>query len=210
MTKTIRFFIPLLLFGVNLLQAQDRIIKVTHTPQQWDNVSFALCYSNENVVYNIGSYEVCRPGKVYDIAISPACNSFITLAAQGKGKSVVLFSYTDGSTIRKFKLSEEPTAICFAPNAKYIGIADKSRVINIYDIKNFAVQYSIATSFAAQQISISNNNYFVAGANEDRVYVWNMETGKERKTLEIESFVNKVYFSNDNSKEIKNLIKKYC
>ncbi len=180
-------------------QPKDRVINVSYTPQYWDNVSFAVCYSNNNSVYNIGSYVVCQPGKIYNMDVSPACNSFATLSLQGKKKVVGLYSYLDGTRIRNFKLNEEPTAICFSPNAKYLGIADKSRTINIYDLKTFTPIYTIPTSYAPSQISISGNNYFVAASDENKVYVWNMETGKERKGLEIDGYVNKVCFSNDNT-----------
>lgn len=180
-------------------QPKDRVINISHTPQLWDNVSFALCYSNEDVVYNVGSHMICKPGKLYELNVSPACNSFATLNLRGKKKNASIYSYIDGSLIRNLKLREEPTAICFAPNAKYLGVADKSRVINIYDVKTYSPIYTIPTAFAPSQISISGNSYFVSASDENRVYVWNMETGKERKGLEMDDFVNKVRFSNDNT-----------
>lgn len=180
-------------------QPQDRVINISYTPQLWDNVSFALCYSNEDVVYNVGSHMICKPGKLYELNVSPACNSFATLNLRGKKKNASIYSYIDGSLIRNLKLREEPTAICFAPNAKYLGVADKSRVINIYDVKTYSPIYTIPTAFAPSQISISGNSYFVSASDENRVYVWNMETGKERKGLEMDDFVNKVRFSNDNT-----------
>lgn len=192
--------ISFLLYGIVAFGAEDRIIELANTPQDWDNVSFAISYAHGNSVYNLRSFEICSPGKIFDIVGSPTGNSFLTLSVRGKGKIVNLYSYIDGVNIHNFKLSAEPTAICFAPNAKYLGIADKSNSVNIYDIRTYNVQYSISTSFAPQQICISGNNYFVAAYNGDRVYVWNMETGKERKIIEVGEFVNKVCFSNDNTK----------
>lgn len=200
MKKQLSVFIALMLCGAGMLHAQDRVVKVSYTPQKWDNVSFAICYANENSVYNIGSIEFCHPGKLYDVAVSPACNSFATLAMQGKKKAVGIYSYTTGNRIHAFKIEAEPMAICFSPNAKLLGIADNSRIINIYDLQTYAVRYSIPTAFTPTQLSISSNNYFVAAANEDRAYVWNMETGKERKALEIGEYINKVCFSHDNAK----------
>lgn len=201
--KTKQFLLGLFLLSGSVMMGQDqpkdRVINISYTPQLWDNVSFAVCYSNNDAVYNIGSFVVCQPGKIYDMGVSPACNSFATLSLKGKKKNVNLYSYIDGTRIHNFKLDDEPTAICFSPNAKYLGIADKSRVINIYDLKTFTPIYTIPTAFAPSQISISGNSYFVAASDENRVYVWNMETGKERKGLEMDDFVNKVRFSNDNT-----------
>ena len=92
-------------------QPKDRVINISYTPQLWDNVSFALCYSNEDVVYNVGSHMICKPGKLYELNVSPACNSFATLYLRGKKKNASIYSYIDGSLIRNLKLREEPTAI---------------------------------------------------------------------------------------------------
>ena len=181
--------------------AEDRTIYLKKTPQNWDNHSFAICYSNEKELLNIQSVPFCTVGKVFDVKMSPACNAFAALYARGNNSRVVsIISYLDGSIKHTFHTDDVPTAISYSSNAKYFCIADKGRNIHIYELYKYRLLRSIPLAFAPQKIALSNNNYFVAAADEQMVYVCNLETGRVRKIIEEEATVNHITFSPDNTK----------
>jgi WD40 repeat protein len=193
-----------LLFCLSALNAEeqpkDRVIQLKHVPQTWDNRSFAFCYSNEKDVLNIQSLTFCTVGKVYDLKMSPACNTFAVLYARGNSRAVSLYSYIDGSVKHTFRLSDIPTAMAYSSNAKNLCIADKGRNIHIYELSKFKLVQSIPLAFAPQKIALSFNGYFVAASEDQMVYIYNMETGRMRKVIEEEATVNHIAFSPDNNR----------
>lgn len=192
-----------LLFMVNGLVCgaeEDRFVQLLKTPQGWNNRNFAICWFNEKDVYNIASITFCSPGKVIDACISPTCMSFAVLYAVGKNTTVSIFSYETGVIKHSFRSSNAATAIAYSENAKHLCIADMSRTIRVYDLSNNKLLRTIPTAFVPQKICISPNEYYVAAADEQMLYVWNFETGKIRKMLDLNHNVNHVTFSPDNSK----------
>ena len=199
-SKTIIAFILFLCSVCVSLHAQDRIIELSKTAHGWDNKNFGLCWYNDKDVLNIGSYKFCSPGKVIDVRMSPAGNSFAVLYAKGKGREVGIYNYADGKYRHVFRLSDMPTAIAYTANARLICIADAGRVIRAYSTSDYQPSRTIHTAFIPKKISISSNEYFVAAADEQILYVWNFETGRVRKVIELEHAANHITFSPDNNK----------
>ncbi len=188
-----------LLFACSLM-AEDRVNPLANTPQGWDNVNFAICYYNGNSVYNLRSFEFCRPGKVISLKVSPNSLSFAVLHANKNGRSVKLYSYTNGRELYTFKLESTPTAIAYSANAKYFMIATDDYDVQVYNLSTKEQIRKIRTTTVANNIALSNNGYFIAAIDGDMLYIHNAETGRVRKVLEIGANINWVAFSPDNNK----------
>lgn len=200
MRQNIIILLSLISFSCTICAQQDRVQRIIKPVHGWDNVNFGLCWYNDKDIYNIASYKFCSPGKVLDIKTSPANNSFAAMYVKGKNRMVSIFSYADGSTKHTFKLPNAPTAIGFSANAKYLCIADEGRVIRVFNSFDYQQIRTIPTAFAPKKISLSNNGYYIAAFEDHIVYIWNFETGRVRKIIEMENNVNHIAFSPDNTK----------
>lgn len=178
----------------------DRSMFMKQEPSGWHNRNFGICWYRERTVYNTGSVAFCSPGKVLDVQVSPAMLNFTVLYNKGKNNAVTVYSYADGSQKHTFRLSSSPTAIAYSENAKRLYIADQSRAVLIYNTSDYKLQKTLSTPVAADKICVSPNEYFLAIADEQMVYIWNIETNKIRKLLEFSHRVNHFAFSPDNSK----------
>jgi translation elongation factor P/translation initiation factor 5A len=136
---------------------------------------------------------------VLDVQVSPASNIFATLYVRGKSRAVSVFNYSDGSAKHTFKLPDNPTAISFSSNAKYLCVADAGRVIRVFNSSDYQQIRTIPTAFAPKKISLSNNGYYIAAFEDNIVYIWNFETGRVRKIIEMANNVNHIAFSPDNA-----------
>ncbi len=180
--------------------AEDRVNPLANTPQGWDNTNFAICYYNGNSVYNLRSYEFCHPGKIFSLKVSPNYLSFAVIFAKKDRRTVRLYSYTDGKELYTFKLNSTPTAIAYSANAKYFMIATDDYDVQVYNLSTKQQIRKIRTTTVANNIALSNNGYFIAAIDGEMLYIYNTETGRVRKVLEIGANINWVAFSPDNNK----------
>lgn len=191
----------LCLLSVNTFgQTRDRLVELKKVAHGWDNRNFAVCWYNEKDILNIGSFKFCSPGLVLDIRMSPAGTTFAALYSKGSGRDVSVYSYIDGKAKYTFRLMETPTAIAYTANARQLCIGTTGREIQIYNTTDFSLVRTLPIAVAPRKIALSNNGYFIAVSDEQILYVVNMETGRVRKVLELESNVNHIAFSPDNEK----------
>mgnify|MGYP002856039014 FL=1 len=200
MKQKIIILLSLISFSYTVCAQQDRTQTIIKPAHGWDNVNFGLCWYNDKDIYNIASYKFCSPGKVLDIKSSPASNTFVAMYMKGKNRMVSVYNYADGSLKHTFKLQDNPTTIGFSANAKYFCIADAGREIRVFNSSNYQQIRTIPTAFAPKKISLSSNGYYIAAFEDHIVYIWNFETGRVRKIIEMENNVNHLAFSPDNTK----------
>ena len=200
MKQKLFVLLSLVSFSYTIFAQQDRVQNILKPAHGWDNVSFGFCWYNDKDIYNIASYKYCSPGKVLEIKSSPACNTFAAMYVKGKTRMVSIFSSSDGYNKHTFKLQDSPTAIAYSANAKFLCIADMGRVIRVFNSFDYQQVRTIPTAFAPKKLSLSNNGYYIAAFEDHIVYIWNFETGRVRKIVEMENNVNHIAFSPDNAK----------
>ena len=194
-------FLLLLLSSIgSFAQSYDRVTELKKTAHGWDNKNFGVCWYNEKDIFNIGSYTFCSPGQVLDVRMSPAGTTFAALYVKGKSREVSVYSYVDGKVKHTFRLTDTPTALAYTANARQLCIGDAGRNIRIYNTSDYSLFRTLPVAVAPKKIALSYNGYFIAISDEHILYVLNMETGKVRKVLEMESSVNHIAFSPDNAK----------
>ena len=192
--------LTVLISSSSLSAKEDRSFVLTHTPAGWDNRSFAFCWYHEKDIMSLHNVPFCSPGIVRDLKMSPTARIFATLYQRGKRSEVAVYSFLDGHAIHQFRLHDEPTAIAFTANAKQFCVAAKDRYIYIYNTSDWKQLRTIPVAFVPTKMEISKNGYFIAISDENLLYVYNMETGRVRKILEMEDVVNHVTFSPDNNR----------
>ncbi len=91
------------------------------------------------------------------------------------------------------------TSLCFSPDGKTLAASLSTGEVKMYDSKQFQEYTSFSANFAPTMIALSENNYFAALTDGQRVEVWNLQNKEVRTSIEASAAVNSVTFSSDNS-----------
>ena len=171
---------------------QDHVYKQNVTPLGLDCYYMAAYYYNNEVVYNLRGYPMCYTfGNVVSIKVNPSGTSYAVLSKKKSGKSRVrVYDLWEADyELHSFGKVEQPTAICYTTDAKNLVIANMNE-IQFYDARTFKFVKKFPATFAATEMRVSPNIYFLAVAGENKVQVWTLETGKVRTELAMGAKVN--------------------
>lgn len=200
-SKLFYFFLLLMVLVAvcGRIEASDRVYSLSPAPVGWDNAGFGICYYNGSKVYDMRSNEYCSPGKIWSIKVSPNSFSFAVLYEKGKNRMVSLYARANGHLLYTFHLSAQPTAISYSANAKLLYIATDNYTIQTYNLSTKEKTSEIRTTSLANYITVSNNGYFISAVDGSILYIYNAETGRVRKVLELDADINWLSFSPDNT-----------
>lgn len=103
------------------------------------------------------------------------------------------------TTICKISETSSFTSLAFSPDGKTLAASLSSNEVKLYDTKQFQEYTSFTSSITPKIIAMSENNYFAALSDGQKVEVWNLQNKEIRTSLETGVSVNSVAFSADNS-----------
>lgn len=140
-------------------------------------------------------------GEIRSLKINP---SGLTLAVwaqrNAKKSSVAIYDlWKADALLHNLKIDYQPTAICYAPNARSFSVASEDGHLHVYETRRYTEIRTFDLPFKAAHLAISSNDFFFATANGNLLNVYNFETGKLRKTIPLASEVNHIAFSPDNA-----------
>ncbi len=179
---------------------QEYIYKQKVTPQGVDNYLFSTYYYNGKKTYNLRNLPLSSaPGAVMSLKINPSGTSFAVLAQKGKDTQVAIYDLWKANHIlHEFKEVESPTALCYTPDARRILITTPGELL-FFNARLYDLLDKMEMPFAASKLVISNNGYYLAAAAGNRLTIWNMEQKNIRKEFDLDTAVNDMTFSDDNS-----------
>lgn len=170
------------------------------TPQGVDNYLFSTYFYNGKKVYNLRNLPLCSTtGPVISIKINPSGTSFAVLSKKGKDTQVTIHDlWKTNHLLHEFNEVENVSALCYTPDAKQILIATSNKLL-FYNARLYTLQGKMEMPFIASQLAVSNNGYYLAASEGNRLMIWNLEQKSIRKEFEIDTTVNDIAFSEDNS-----------
>lgn len=170
----------------------------TIAPIGIDNYLFSTYYYNGKKTYNLRNLALSSsPGEVVSLKVNPSGTSFAVLFRKGEETGVTVYDlWRTKKTLHEFEDVEGASAICYSPDARKLAIATDKELL-YYDARRYMPMDTMPMPFAAEQLVISDNNYFVAAASGKRLAVWNMEDKTLRKELELDTDINGMAFSMD-------------
>lgn len=167
-----------------------------------DNYLFSSYYYNGSSVYNLRSIPLCRAtGDIRSLKINPSGSTY-AIWTQRKGKKSAIAVYDlwkADRLLHNLKIDYEPTAICYAPNARHFVAASADGRLHLYEARTYTETETFDLPFKAALLAISSNGFYLAAANENLLHVYNFETGKLRKAIPVADRVNHIAFSADNA-----------
>ena len=179
----------------------EYIYKQKVVPSIINNYLFSTYYYNGKRAYNLRSLPMgTTSGNIVSMKINPSGTTFALLAEKGDSKNVTVYDlWKQGSVVHQFKDIKNPTAICYSADARNIYIATNDKLL-CYDLRNYEQKWSIEMPFEANDLTVSDNGYFLAARKDSKVVVWNLESKEVRKEYDFEIAVNDMAFSKNSDK----------
>lgn len=193
-------YIPTLFAQIGSEVAGQYVYKQKVTPQGIDNYQFSTYYYNGKKTYNLRCLPLCSaPGPIMSLKINPSGTSFAIVAQKGKETHAVVYDLWKANRIlHEFKEVEHPTALCYTPDARRILVATSKELL-FFNARLYDFLDKMEIPFAPSQLVVSGNGYYLAAAGGNRLVVWNLEQKAVRKEFDLDTAVNDIAFSDDNS-----------
>lgn len=180
-------------------QDKEYVYKQKETPLGVDNYLFTTYYYNGKKSYNLRNLALCNaPGEISSLKINPSGTSFTVISRKGeKSRATVYDLWKPNHLWYQFKEIDNPTAICYTPDARTLLIANAEELFFV-STRLHEVQTKMKMPMAAQLLSVSGNGYYLAASEGSKLKVWNLEQKTIRKEFDFGSQVMDVAFSQDN------------
>lgn len=170
------------------------------SPTGVDNYLFSTYYYNGKKSYNLRNSVLSSSGVVSSMKINPAGSSFAIVQTKGKKTDVTIYDLWSANKVRhEFEEDMTPVSLCYAPDAKSMVISDTNKELLFFDTRQYGLQNKMEIPFVAENIAISNNNYFIAASNGTTLNIWNLQSKELRKSITTDDKINCFAFSADNN-----------
>ncbi len=192
-------YIPTL-FAQTVSDVGQYVYKQKVTPLGIDNYLFSTYYYNGKKTYNLRSLPLSSaPGPIKSLKVNPSGTSFAVLAQKGKETHAIIYDlWKANRTLHEFKEVENPIALCYTPDARRILIATSKELL-FFNARLYDFLDKMEIPFAPSQLVVSGNGYYLAAAGGNHLVVWNLEQKAIRKEFDLDTAVNDIAFSDDNS-----------
>lgn len=182
---------------------QGYVFPQSVSPVAIDKYAFTGYYYNGRQVYNLRQAKLSKAkGDIVSMKINPSGSSYALLSE--KGDAIVLKIYDlwkSGTVLYEFETkSLVPNSVCYSPDSKSIAVAYRDRSVQLYDTKTYAPKSRYVLPYVAEDMAISDNNYFLATVSEDKLRVYNIEDGTSQNGMlryeaQMASLITSVTFS---------------
>lgn len=170
------------------------------SPAGIDNYLFSTYYYNGKKTYNLRNSILSNSGMISAMKINPAGSSFILVQTKGKKNIATIYDLWSANKVKhEFDENIAPVSLCYAPDAKSLVISSSNRELLFFDTRQYELQHKMTIPFIAENIAISNNNYFIAASNGSILNIWNLQSKELRKSITTDEKINSFAFSNDNN-----------
>ena len=170
------------------------------SPVGIDNYLFSTYYYNDKKTYNLRNSVLSNSGIISVLKINPAGSSFAIVHAKGKKSNATVYNlWAANKVTHEFDEDIAPVSLCYAPDAKSLVISGNNKELFFFDTRQYELQYKMEIPFVAENIAISNNNFFIAASNGTTLNIWNLQSKELRKSISTDEKINCFTFSSDNN-----------
>lgn len=163
------------------------------------------------VVYTYGPWSVhtmrgdilhLSKKSVIDFGVNPANTTYFVIHEDKKGRrdGALYSTQAPDDEIIKFDVKKygNPSAVVYTPDARKVCVATESGLY-IFDPRKMVMIDRFDLPFVPTSMAMSNNGYYLAIVNNDRVAVFNFEEKSQRRDWSYGTEVNDVTFNNESS-----------
>lgn len=180
-------------------QKTDYRFKQKATPEEFGVYNTIVFPLSQNMVTTMRCDELYSSNKTLKgIQVNPTGISFGVIEADKKGKTNALFFSTleANTKLAQFDTKKygQPSAIAYTPDGRRVLVASDKGLF-ILDPRKMVLLDKMELPFAPTQMLVSDNGYYLAVVDGDRVVVYNFEEKKQRRDWNYGVPVNDVLFN---------------
>lgn len=175
-------------------------------PQGFDNYSYGVFFYNDRNIYTVRGNSLFNGDTIDDVKINPSYTSLATLQRNKKGKTrVSIYDINPSHRVNKYPVHEvkmkdaNPTAIAYSPDAKQLAVGSSDKQITIINPISKITLRTLKSNLTPRKLAYSDNNYYLAVLEGNKLEIWNQLGETIRKTIEVDSNINDFAFSNSSS-----------
>ncbi len=165
---------------------QGYVFPQSVSPVAIDKYAFTGYYYNGRQVYNLRQAKLSKAkGDIVSMKINPSGSSYALLSEKGDAMVLKIYDLWKSETVLyEFETkSLVPNSVCYSPDSKSIAVAYRDRSVQLYDTKTYAPKSRYVLPYVAEDMAISDNNYFLATVSEDKLRVYNIEDGTSQNGM---------------------------
>ncbi len=183
--------------------ADDSVVPIrklaqTVSPKGWDNYMWGvMLYNDKNVYYGKGTW-ICSSDFIDELKLNPSFSTFALLRHTKKGRtSIAIYEAQKTDVLRKVLYTKNAhfTAMAYSRDARQLAVAADDKTITFYNPVTNAIIKSYNSALSPSKMEYSDNNYFLAAADDRTLEIWNLERDAVRKTITVESPINDFIFT---------------
>ena len=199
------FTVTLLVASSSLLgQVEEKKLTFNYpqkvTPEGIDNYLFSTYYYNGKKTFNMRGAQMSNSAPIVQFRVNPSGSSFVVLEEKGEQGSILIYNlWKENKLIKKIECQGyKPSEVCYSPDSRLLAVAGSNQKISIYDTHDYQALQRFETNDAVHCMEISNNNYYLAVAEQRKLSIWNLQNSQLRMELNMSSNITDIAFSNDN------------
>ncbi len=169
------------------------------------NVQSLFFYESDNYLYNYRNVTLFEATNDISQAVLNPTGSSLAVLFNGKNfieiistqeANEILFTIRDKR--KDLPIKSIPISAAFTPDARELLVSNRTGEILSYNTSDYLLKgIALTPGKAYNHLSVSPNLYYIVGAGDKVVDVWNKETSALRKSIEVPGVVNAVAFSDD-------------
>ena len=182
--------------------------ELKHRPVDLQLLRFRAIYqSSEGNAYNLKNFLV-SDYPVGKIKINPTGHSFATLSSGGKSITILSNKVKD-EVIAKIRSEKRVnpfdgkfntprfTSFVYTSDAEELFVATEHAEVIVYSTKLYNRASSISTGKVYDNIAVSPNKYYLAGASGNDIDIWSLQSSEIKRIIHLSGPVNHLAFSPD-------------
>lgn len=129
--------------------------------------------------------------------VNPAGFSFALSYNERNPRLYIYSNIAVEDILEKVKMETPVSAICFAPDAKYVAICDSEAKVSFINTTNYELSRMVEGDIVADEMIVSDNGYYLALLKDGVAEIMDIETWTLKKKFAGPSKVTSIAFSKD-------------
>lgn len=192
--------------AANAQKSGDYVFKYPASPKGLDRYTTSVIGYNDHGVYTMNGTQMTSSGKViHAMKLNPTGVYYGLIGGEGKKTKLSVYrNHSDVNTPSVWTYSSKkfgvPTAFAFTPDGRTLMVATDGKINRLSQKgRKFELIDTIPLAGPATDLILSNNGFYAAAPDGDKIRIYNLQENTLRTTLDLGEKVNDAMFTDDSS-----------
>lgn len=192
--------------AANAQKSGDYVFKYPASPKGLDRYATSVIGYNDHGVYTMNGTQMTSSGKViHAMKLNPTGVYYGLIGGEGKKTKLSVYrNHSDVNTPSVWTYSSKkfgvPTAFAFTPDGRTLMVATDGKINRLSQKgRKFELIDTIPLAGPATDLILSNNGFYAAAPDGDKIRIYNLQENTLRTTLDLGEKVNDAMFTDDSS-----------